>query len=98
MKGLGKDDKRQITCNVSSAASGELLPFQCIFQGGTTAVVPKNSEAKAAVAKGWHLTHSANHWSNQQTMREFVDKVWFHGTQRNVRTWGATRHLSTISG
>ncbi len=27
VKSLGKDDKRQITCTVSSAASGDLLPL-----------------------------------------------------------------------
>jgi hypothetical protein len=41
VKGV-KDDKRQITCTVSSAASGDLLPLQLIFQGKTTAVVPKD--------------------------------------------------------
>jgi hypothetical protein len=75
VKNLGKDDKRQITCTVSSAASGDLLPLQLIFQGKTTAVVPKDPRAVAARAKGWHLTMSSNHWSNQQTMKEFVDQV-----------------------
>jgi len=31
VKSLGKDDKRQITYTVSSAASGDLLPLQLIF-------------------------------------------------------------------
>jgi hypothetical protein len=75
VKSLGKDDKCQITCTISSAASGDLLPLQLIFQGKTTAVVPKDPRAVAARAKGWHLTMSSNHWSNQQTMKEFVDQV-----------------------
>jgi hypothetical protein len=33
VKSLGKDDKCQITYTVSSAASGDLLPLQLIFQG-----------------------------------------------------------------
>jgi len=73
VKNLGKDNKRQIICTVSSAASGVLLPLQLIFQGKTTVVVPKDPGAVAVRAKGWHLTMSSNHWSNQQTMREFVD-------------------------
>ncbi len=60
---------------VSSVASGDLLPLQLIFQGKTTVVVLKDPGAVAARAKGWHLTMSSNHWSNQQTMREFVDQV-----------------------
>jgi hypothetical protein len=75
VKSLGKDDKHQITCTVSSVASGDLLPLQLIFQGKTTVVVPKYPRAMVARAKGWHLTMSSNHWSNQQTMREFVDQV-----------------------
>ncbi len=75
VKSLGKDNKRQITCTVSSATSGDLLPFQLIFQGKTTVVVLKDLGAVAARVKGWHLTMSSNHWSNQQTMREFVDQV-----------------------
>jgi hypothetical protein len=31
VKSLGKDDKRQITCTVNSATSGDLLPLQLIF-------------------------------------------------------------------
>ncbi len=75
VKNLGKDDKRQITCTVSSVASGDLLPLQLIFQGKTIAVIPKDLGAVAARAKGWHLTMSSNHWSNQQTMKEFIDQV-----------------------
>jgi hypothetical protein len=75
VKSLGKDDKRQITCTIRSAASGDLLPLQLIFQGKTIVVVPKDPRAVAARAKGWHLTMSSNHWSNQQTMREFIDQV-----------------------
>jgi hypothetical protein len=49
---LGKDDKRQITAIVSSTTSGELVPLQLVFQGKTEAVVPKDEDAKRAVAAG----------------------------------------------
>ncbi len=52
VKCLGKDDKRQITAVVSSTASGELMPLQLVFQGKTEAVVPKDEDAKRAVATG----------------------------------------------
>ncbi len=75
VKCLGKDDKRQITAVVSSTASGELVPLQLVFQGKTKAIVPKDEDAKRAVAAGWHLTMSENHWSNFVTMNSFVEKV-----------------------
>jgi hypothetical protein len=75
VQSLGKDEKRQITGMVSSASSGSMLPLQLIFQGKTTAMVPNHVEAREAVKKGWDLTNSENHWSNQTTMKRFVEKV-----------------------
>ncbi len=69
---LGKEDKRQFTVLGSAAANGVLLPFQVVFQGKTGQVLPKNAAAVIAASEGWHLTHSANHWSTQETMRSFV--------------------------
>ncbi|GAQ88167.1 hypothetical protein KFL_004060010 [Klebsormidium nitens] len=75
VKILGKEDKRQITCVVSSSAGGEVLPLQCVFEGKTSAVEPQGVEATIAKAKGFDLTHSANHWSNQETSMWFVERV-----------------------
>ncbi len=75
VRSLGKDKKRQITGMVSSASSGNMLPLQLIFQGKTIAVVPNHVEAREAVRKGWDLTNLENHWSNQTTMKRFVEKV-----------------------
>jgi hypothetical protein len=72
---LGKEDKRQFTVLGSVAADGVLLPFQVVFQGKTRQVLPKNAATVIAVSEGWHFTHSANHWSTQETMRSFVQKV-----------------------
>jgi hypothetical protein len=60
---LGKEDKRQFTVLGSTAADGVLLPLQVVFQGKTGQVLPKNAAAMIATSEGWHLTHSANHWS-----------------------------------
>jgi hypothetical protein len=60
---LGKEDKHQFTVLGSAAADGVLLPLQVVFQGKTGQVLPKNAAAVIAVSEGWHLTHSANHWS-----------------------------------
>jgi len=74
VRNLRKDEKRQITRMVSSISSGSMLPLQLIFQGKTTVMVPNHVEARA-VRKGWDLTNSENHWSNQTTMKRFVEKV-----------------------
>jgi hypothetical protein len=60
---LGKEDKRQFMVFGSVAVDGVLLPLQVVFQGKTGQVLPKNAAAVIAASKGWHLTHSANHWS-----------------------------------
>ncbi len=72
---LGKEDKRQFTVLGSTVADGVLLPLQVVFQGKTGQVLAKNAAAMIAASEGWHLTHSANHWSTQETMRSFVQKV-----------------------
>jgi hypothetical protein len=59
----------------SVATDGDLLPLQVVFQGKTGQVLPKNAAVVIAASEGWHLTHSANHWSTQETMRSFVQKV-----------------------
>ncbi len=60
---LGKEDKRQFMVLGSAAADGVLLPLQVVFQGKMGQVLPKNAAAVIVASEGWHLTHSANHWS-----------------------------------
>lgn len=76
VKILGMEDKRQITCVMSSSASGELLPIQAIFTGKTSRCLPKQSEEKAkCIELGWHFTFSPNHWSTLHTSQQFVEEV-----------------------
>jgi len=72
---LGKEDKRQFTVLGNITVDGVLLLLQIVFRGKTGQVLPKNAAAVIAASEGWHLTHSANHWSTQETMRSFVQKV-----------------------
>ena len=56
VKILSMEDKRQITCVMSSSASGELLPIQAIFTGKTARSLPKQSDEKnKCMEAGWHL-------------------------------------------
>jgi hypothetical protein len=72
----GADDKRQITVTASSAANGQVLPFQVIFQGITPRILPPINDGRLSCENvGWHLTFSSNHWSTLQTCKEFVEKI-----------------------
>ena len=50
--------------------SGGLLPPQLVYAGKTERCHPITS-----FPGGWNITHSANHWSTEQTMMEFLDKI-----------------------
>jgi len=73
VKVIGADDKRQITVCIASSLHGDLLPLQLIFQGKTTACHPDRTPA--ATAARVHITHSENHWSNQETMQQYIREV-----------------------
>ena len=67
---VGLDDKREMTVLLGISASGQMLPPQLIYAGKTSRCHPScNSPA------GWNVTHSDNHWSNEATMLEYIDKV-----------------------
>ena len=70
---VGGEDKRQITVCVASSLHGDLLPLQLIFTGGTERSLPPHTpETQLA---GFHLTHSDNHWSNQETMQQYILEI-----------------------
>jgi hypothetical protein len=72
----GVDDKRQITVAASSAANGQVLPFQVIFQGLISRTLPPMNEGRQVCEDtGWHLTYTSNHWSNLDTCKAFVEKI-----------------------
>jgi hypothetical protein len=79
---IGAEDKRQITACIASSLAGDLLPLQLIFQGKTDAChPPATASAKAALV---HITHSENHWSNQQTMQQWIDFVLMPYVERQI--------------
>ena len=67
---VGADDKRQITAVFGRTMSGDFLPPQLIYQGKTSKCLPK-----IKFPNNWHVTWSENHWSNQQTMEDYVLKI-----------------------
>jgi len=67
----GLDDKRQITLLLAVSKSGTLLPPQLIYPGKTDRCLPKNVNFPYTC----DLTYTETHWSNEETMIRFVDKV-----------------------
>ena len=64
------DDKRQITAVFAATMTGDYLPPQVIYKGKTERCHPK-----VDVPKGWDIWHSDNHWSNEETMKRYIEKI-----------------------
>ncbi len=71
----GGDDKRSSTACVSSFVDGALLPLQLIFQGTTKRVLPKSRGTQIGLSYDFHFTMTNDHWSNFESMQEFVNFV-----------------------
>ena len=66
----GVDDKRQITVVLSITMSGHYLPPQLIYQGTINRCLPK-----ITFPPGWHVTCTQNHWANEVTTLQYIDKI-----------------------
>ena len=69
---VGKDDKRQITAVIGCSMSGDVLPFQLIYEGKTSRCLPSYN-----FPRGFDITCNPTHWSNEMTMLRYLDKVIF---------------------
>ena len=66
----GVDDKRQITAVFAASLAGDFLPVQLIYKGTTPRCLPA-----VTFPQGWHATFSPNHWANENTMVDYVDRI-----------------------
>jgi hypothetical protein len=66
----GANDKRQITAVFCGSLVGDFLPVQVIYQGKTPRCHPKFQ-----FPLDWDITHSHKHWSNEETMIQYVDNI-----------------------
>ena len=64
------DDKRQITAVLAASMAGEYLPPQLIYTGKTERCHPCIS-----APDGWDIWHSNNHWSNEDTMKRYIEMI-----------------------
>ena len=68
---VANDDKRQITAAVfAGTLTGDFLPPQLIYQGTTNRCLPKVS-----FPGDWNVTCTANHWSNEETMKLYLTEI-----------------------
>ena len=66
----GMNDKPQITGVFCGTLMGEFLPLQLIYQGITSACIPCYE-----FPDYWHVTCTPNHWSNEDKMKEYIEKI-----------------------
>ena len=66
----GMSDKRLITAVFCGTLKGEFLPPQLIYQGKTSACLPRHE-----FPDDWHITCTPNHWSNEDKMKEYIHKI-----------------------
>ena len=64
------DDKTQITAMLAATAGGKFLPAQVIYGGKTPAYIPK-----VDFPSSWHITYTANHWANEDTVLGYIHSV-----------------------
>lgn len=57
--------------------TGDILPFQIIYKGKTARSHPKTN-----LPSDWHITHSANHWSNEDTTLQYLKEIIIPHVQR----------------
>ena len=67
---LGTADYRQITGTFAVSMSGTFLPMQLIYQGTTNRCHPKYT-----FPESFDVTHTPNHWSNEETSIDLLQKI-----------------------
>lgn len=88
---IGGDEKRAFTVMVTITSSGKMLPFQAIYHGKTERSCPDKASTNYgdAISAGFRLEYSGTktYWSNQHTMRLFVDHIlapYFQNTKTTL--------------
>ena len=67
---VAKDDKCQITALLGGSLKYDFLPLQIIYGEKTSRCLPA-----VKFPADWNATFSENHWSNEETMRDYLVKI-----------------------
>ena len=65
-----KDDKKQITAVLGGPCVGDFLPPKMIYEGKTPRCLPNHDFPEKL-----DVTYSANYWSNETTMKEYINNI-----------------------
>ena len=66
----GFSDKRQITALFAATLSGDFLPILLVHHGKA-----KRCHPEYPFSPDWPITHIPFHWSNEETMLEYINKI-----------------------
>ena len=64
------NDKQEITAVLAATVTGKYLKPQLLCKGTT-----KSCHPTVEFPSGWDIWHSVNHWSNEETMKRFVEQI-----------------------
>lgn len=88
---IGSEEKRAFTAVVSIANDGTMLPIQAVYGGRSVQSCPSPAAPyyKEAINEGFRFVYSGTdtYWSNQRTMRLFVDDIlamYFDNAKRRL--------------
>ena len=70
VEAVAVNDKRLITAVFGGSLVGDFLPIQVIYQGKTAC-----SNPRFQFPRDWNITHSPKHWSNEETMMEYINEI-----------------------
>lgn len=70
VEAVGVNDKRLTTAVFCGTLTGDFLLVQVIYQGTTDRCHPRYQ-----FPSDWDITHSPKHWSNEQTMVQYVENI-----------------------
>ena len=70
---VGLKDKCQIAAVFCCTIEGNFLPVQLIYKGTTSRCHPKHK-----FPAGWGITHSKKHWSNENSMIQYIKMSFYH--------------------
>ena len=79
----GTEDKKEITALITISATGAVLPPQLLYEGKTERCHPQFT-----FPAEWDVWHTPNHWSNEETILRYLDKVFIPYVERRHQEAG----------
>ena len=68
----GLNNKHQITAVFCGSLAVDFLPIQLVYQGKIPRCHPHYK-----FPDDWHVTYSPNHWSTEESTRDYLNEIFF---------------------